>query len=281
MKKLLLLPISVFLVFSLNARADNQKADNSGVIIPSDEEVVRELGKAGQAFLNPNSIKVLVWNIFKGDKEGWEPSFDRLKDDRDVLVLQEMLLDPQMETKLEADPFFQFISAISFIYDKDDFPATGVSTASVAKSNKTLWLRSPDREPLIKTPKMSLITVYNLYNSLEKLLVANVHGINFVRARVLARQLDQVFEKISQHKGPVILAGDFNTWTKRKMRTLKERAAKHLLKEVTYPNGDKRKSFMGNPLDHVFVRGLKTLSSQIVETKEASDHNAIQAEFSW
>ena len=38
---------------------------------------------------------------------------------------------------------------------------------------------------------------------------------------------------------------------------------------------DVRKRFLGRPLDHVYVRGLKVIDATTVQTK-ASDHNPMQ-----
>jgi endonuclease/exonuclease/phosphatase (EEP) superfamily protein YafD len=72
----------------------------------------------------------------------------------------------------------------------------------------------------------------------------------------------------------MVLGGDLNTWSKARLSPLREVAARLGLREVTYPE-DRRSRFLGQPVDHVFVRGLDVPNTRITVTK-ASDHNPVE-----
>ena len=73
------------------------------------------------------------------------------------------------------------------------------------------------REPWIRTPKAVGITEFALTDSQQTLAVVNIHGINFtLGVGDFARQLADIRSVIEAHEGPVIVAGDFNTWNRRR-----------------------------------------------------------------
>ena len=99
--------------------------------------------------------------------------------------------------------------------------ATGVTTASKVSANSVDnppdFVRSQPREPFSRTPKMALISQYPIAGSADQLMVVNVHSINFVVTSKFETQLQQIEEAISSHRGPLLLAGDFNTWISSRM----------------------------------------------------------------
>ena len=75
---------------------------------------------------------------------------------------------------------------------------------------------------------------------------------------------------VSQHQGPLVLSGDFNSWNGYRMRIIRELIKEFGLVEVPFAE-DHRLRFLSNPLDHVFVRGLNVLHAT-TEPTESSDH---------
>lgn len=46
-------------------------------------------------------------------------------------------------------------------------------------------------------------------------MVINIHAINFsIGVEVYGKQLDAIGEQVKRHAGPVIMAGDFNAWSR-------------------------------------------------------------------
>jgi len=223
------------------------------------------------AQLDPSNIEVLVWNVYKGDRLEWAMDFDQLTKSKDILLLQEGMLNRKMKDQFMVLPWFEFHFATSFIDNKLGAVGTGVVTASEAKSVETVWQRSYYREPMIKTPKMTLFTKYGLEGLKKKVLVGNIHGINFVKAYKLRHMLDKAAEHIRGHKGPVIFGGDFNTWTKTKLNNMNAVFKKLGMRAVKFKD-DNRKRFRGHILDHVWVRRFKVLSS-LAPKVNGSDHN--------
>ena len=76
------------------------------------------MGAASKKVLDPTSIKLLVWNMYKGKNESWEDDFNFLKENRDILVLQESLMNDHMEGILNSDNDFSNLLDTSFVYKK-------------------------------------------------------------------------------------------------------------------------------------------------------------------
>ncbi len=110
----------------------------------------------------------------------------------------------------------------------------------------------PLREPLLRLSKSALITVYAL-QSAQQLMVINIHAINFsIGVEVYGKQLDAIGEQVKRHAGPVIMAGDFNAWSRQRINALYQFASEIALREVRFLDDQRRRTF-GRPLDFVFL----------------------------
>jgi endonuclease/exonuclease/phosphatase family metal-dependent hydrolase len=106
----------------------------------------------------------------------------------------------------------------------------------------------------------------------ETLLVINIHGINFTfGVDELEKQFLQARAVIDAHDGPVLFSGDFNTWRGQRTKVLDEMLAELGLTALEY-DVDHRKRFLGEALDHIYVRGLYSEHATTLDSK-ASDHN--------
>jgi endonuclease/exonuclease/phosphatase (EEP) superfamily protein YafD len=151
---------------------------------------------------------------------------------------------------------------------------------SFAAPQEVVVRHSPDVEPFVSTPKSTTFAKYAVANKDEELLVVSVHIINFETTGAFKRHLDQIKGVISQHSGPVLLAGDFNTWNASRKNYL-DFVAKNLnLKEAEYINGNARLSFKGHFLDHVYSRGLNLGKVEVKPESQGSDHRPLLVEFS-
>ena len=101
-----------------------------------------------------------------------------------------------------------------------------------------------------------MISWFPLAGSAETLAIVNIHAINFDLALAGYRaQLTALANVVAQHHGPIIFAGDFNTWSAAREATVAEVLSPLGLHEVRLPS-DERSVFLGRHVDHIFVRGL-------------------------
>jgi endonuclease/exonuclease/phosphatase (EEP) superfamily protein YafD len=130
-------------------------------------------------------------------------------------------------------------------------------------------------EPLLGIPKSGLVAWFALSGTPERLAVVNVHAVNFaLTLDTYQAQFSALAATLSAHRGPIVFAGDFNTWSDARMAAV--RAAVDGLALVEVPLADDRRSrFLGHPVDHVLVRGLDVVEAAAVVVT-SSDHNPVQ-----
>ena len=105
MAKNILLSLSACLLVAFlgQAFAENSKEMLRGQIqIPEMKEVMLKVGEARRGELDGSDIKMIVWNMYKGDKPNWAVDYKKIAYNNDILVLQEMYLDEKMETVFNA-----------------------------------------------------------------------------------------------------------------------------------------------------------------------------------
>jgi endonuclease/exonuclease/phosphatase (EEP) superfamily protein YafD len=76
----------------------------------------------------------------------------------------------------------------------------------------------------------------------------------------------------------LILAGDFNNWSRRRSEILNRVAGRLRLVPVTLVE-DKRSRYLGYPVDFVYYRGVELHHAETLEVS-TSDHNPILVKFS-
>ncbi len=239
-------------------------------------EELTSYGKAGRKALGP-TIRVLVWNILKATRSGWVSDFRNLTVDRDLVLLQEAVIGTHSDHLFHNSRRVAWVMARSF-HDPRSGVDHGVKTGAVAPSVCSRSYLSPHTEPLSQTQKMMLETRYPLQDSNQELLVLNMHAINFVSVRKYLQQLAQLEEALADYEGPVILAGDFNTWNVRRMRSFHRIATGAELTEVVMQRPT-RLAHLNRHLDHLFYRGLELRSAESLFWLTSSDHAPITATF--
>lgn len=219
---------------------------------------------------NSPALKLFVWNTRKFENLN---AFDDLKiqaETADVVFIQESAHSRDLQTTMLARlPNHRHGFYPSFCDDDHFVYGVQISTRLKSESEK-LW-PSPDSEPFSSIHKMSGYSLVE-WNGI-KIHLINTHALNFNPGGKFKEQIDDLFEKIRYLEGPVIWAGDFNTWVPMRRNYLFETAEALDLTHVV-PENDNRKL----KLDHVFFRGLKLKSATIVPLK-TSDHFAISVEF--
>ncbi len=242
------------------------------VVRPCDKD---PLGRAPEAAaergLDADGFTLVNWNMFKGSKTGWEADFIELIREADVVMLQEAYLDAALTDALKHSRL-NWSLATAFRFRGIE---AGVLTASQADFLGICMQRY--REPVVNTPKTSLLTRLRLSNG-DLLMVANVHAINFTVDTEYFRETWQGLEKIvTSHEGPLIVAGDFNTWSAARQSAVESTALRLGLTPVIFP-ADQRTRILDRPVDHVYYRGLVMVEADVFVV-ETSDHNAMRVTF--
>jgi endonuclease/exonuclease/phosphatase (EEP) superfamily protein YafD len=224
------------------------------------------------AELDPERISVLNWNIYKGQRENWATDFRRYSYKHDVVTIQEANLGDELKSALDEQHQYWTLNTAFHYQDK----ATGVMTASSVKPVHSCGQSTV--EPFIRFAKTSLVSYYPVAGMKENLLVANIHGINFtLGVGVYKEQIEKLYDVMKHHDGPIVLAGDFNTWSDERMLIVNDLAQRLSLESLDYTSHN-RTIVLGNAIDHVFYRGLEPMEHDTWYVT-SSDHNPTRVSF--
>lgn len=236
-------------------------------------------------------LRVVSWNVHKGLDAGLEQDLRGIARDRapHVLALQEARPD------LALPGGYSGHHAASFRRGLRLATTEGVTTAA---SVETAWahrVRSAERELFFFTPKAALISTFRIRDGRELVLI-NVHGLNFdPSGRQLARQMDDLRHTVAHVEGPLVIAGDFNTWNEARLQAVHDVAMALGLAEVApdvpggrtggLQRGERLERWIGLDrrlhLDRIYARGLTPIRAAWLEEREASDHVALFAELAF
>lgn len=269
------------LLFSLNAESSGLVRNRYFRTVPLSEAHV-VFGQARDLSFERDSIKVLVWNVKKAARDSWRNEFDQLAQGRDLFVLQEAYDDARFLNTALSYNNFRWDMGKSFTYVLYDNHATGSMIGSRVEPTNINVLHTFDLEPATKTPKAMTMGTYPIKGEREELLVISIHAINFTSLDAFERNLDQARDAIVKHKGPVLIAGDFNTRTKDRTRNMFKLMAELKMKTVIFKNADQRMKapLTKNYLDHGFVRGLQVKNAVVIGEADGSDHKPMVLEMS-
>lgn len=187
-------------------------------------------------------------------------------------MLQEAIVNSPFDKHFSGSKQYQWIMARSFKNMKTK-RVTGVKTGAIVAAKSHNFSVSAHGEPLTQTKKMLLATEYPLAFG-QSLLVVNSHLINFVSFDKYKAHLGQVFQALQHHSGPVILAGDFNTWNTRRLKYFNDLAISYALREVQMSRQPRLNHLMQH-LDHVYCRGLEINEAHVHTDIQSSDHYPI------
>lgn len=257
---------------SQNVRSQDDKGVGSFWFkVLSEQESLLIKGSSSEKELR-SKIKALIWNIKKAELKNWKSEFIKFGTGKDLFLVQEAYETDIFNSTINIFDGFEWNLGASFLYKKYANAATGTLVGSQVEASEVFVKHSPDVEPIVGTPKSSTFVKYPIADKNIDLLVISVHGINFETTGAFKRQMMQIEKEIDKHFGPVLLAGDFNTWNASRTTFLNSMAAKLGLIEANYKNGDARMSFRGHFLDHVFTRGAFVNSAEVVVDSVGSDH---------
>lgn len=243
---------------------------------------LRHIDGATVEALDPNHVRVLVWNVYKASLPGWWDDFLPLVADHDIVLLQEGWWGPDTEGRWAGLGFDWWMGVAFESAWSDGDPATGTIVGGRATLRGVVSRHSRYLEPVIGTPKTHCLGRFPLEGLEEDLLVVSVHGINFrLGLTAFADQLRLVMQDAANHRGPAIVAGDFNSWSEERTDALfasmaNARFASLYPRSTNVAPADGRTLSGEYYLDHAFVRGLETVGEPEVLTGiDSSDHEVL------
>ncbi|MGF1716377.1 endonuclease/exonuclease/phosphatase family protein [Photobacterium chitinilyticum] len=214
---------------------------------------------------------VSVWNIYKQQRENWRTALESFSQDSELVLLQEASLNTDLRDYLD-DSVWKVRMANAFKFMNT--PAGVMNLSSVNAKSTCAYLAM---EPWLRLPKSALLSEFALSDG-STLIVVNLHGVNFaVGLDEYQEQLDSLRAVLGVHSGPIILAGDFNTWRQARIEVVNRFAESLGLRDVQLRK-DQRIKVFGKPLDHLYYRDLRLVRAEAPKT-DASDHNPIIASF--
>ncbi|MBF0751695.1 MULTISPECIES: endonuclease/exonuclease/phosphatase family protein [unclassified Pasteurella] len=215
--------------------------------------------------LEKTRIRLLSWNIHKGEDSGWRQDLARFSQEQDLVLLQEATPEQDLPS------FSSALFVSSFAYKGRP---SGVK--SFSKWIPMNYCGISQSEPWIYIPKVASVMRFPLKND-DELVVINAHLINFEwTPKAYQAQLAQIFSLIPSPQSAVILAGDFNAWNEERKQMLNEFITQAGLNEVSF-SPDERRRFFNYPLDFVFVRGMNVELAKTTQVA-SSDHAPIWVE---
>ena len=267
-----MLTILFSLLASFSAHADFEKAFcerlyDPNFLAPLESPV--EHGTDEIPTLKPgDEFSLLVWNLYKAKKRNFWRDFHTLTNSADISIFQESILSEESWEHLQAMEGVHWQSAMSF--KMNDTKSTGLTTGSRFYVKGSEALASPVREPIARTPKLSMISEIPIEGTDQSLMVVNIHAINFVRPSRFYMQLEMLIRKLEKHNGPLIIAGDFNSHFFRD--GILEQFRQRLNLELIVIEGDTR----WFKFDRIYVRGLGWSNAEILKSIHTSDHKPLK-----
>ena len=232
----------------------------------------------------PATITIVNWNAQKGEHPQFASDLKLLleREKPDLVFLQEASAD-----------FYKPQQMGGYLAESWSYPWPGGQTVGVLTLSRVPPVRvepvpTKFREFDVTAPKVSLVTEYPLTNG-GKLLALNIHLLNFEiwSLEKIRHQLEDLKAIMARHHGPIVMAGDFNTWNRRRLNLVKEITNEVRLKEVTdFPEGrttgDTGSEFWNAalgvagdlPLDRVFFSDFIPIAARVLNY-DTSDHQPI------
>ena len=230
------------------------------------------VGQAQTPQALPTQFRVCSWNWHKCTHPHWAQDFTTLCKQSDLFLAQEARLS-QPTCQLLAQSNMQWNAAISFLSPVKHIP-TGLAAGCRVPAQE-ITCQSGAWEPIVRVPKMMMKLMYPLAKA--QLLVLHLHAVNFTGTAPFELTLQKAAQFIAPFQGPVLLAGDFNTWNQKRIDLLRQLAAQLQLQEVLF-SPDLRTRYLKRPVDYLFTRGLETVNAQVLALS-SSDHLPLLATF--
>jgi endonuclease/exonuclease/phosphatase (EEP) superfamily protein YafD len=243
--------------------------------VPAEDKSLITVGICSEKTLPEKDVKVLIWNVYKGKDPRWGQEFRDLIRGHDLVLLQEAVTDHVMPKIWREDfPKYAWNMAASFHLNPQH--ATGVAIGARAEFFDLKFVRTKSRELFLLTPKIALLSQFKIHGRKEKLLVVNTHSLNFTTTNLFIKSLEEKIQVIADHQGPLIFAGDFNTWNTRRWILLVQMLSQLKLVPVEFREDNR---FL--KLDHIFVRGINVHTTEVLHGFKGSDHFPLEMHMSF
>lgn len=214
------------------------------------------------------ALEILSWNIQKAGNVGWADDLASFSTDIDLAFIQEASMQAHIPQAIRENMYQAFAEGYTTASQQ-----TGVMT--VSSSSPSMHCNLTSWEPWLGTPKATSITEHPLRGREERLLTINLHAVNFTLGLMnFQAQFQALADVLSKHQGPVILAGDLNTWSNTRQALVDSFMHEHGLGPVVF-EPDLRTTTFGHALDHIYVRGMRAESARVIQVT-SSDHNALR-----
>jgi len=222
------------------------------------------------------TFSLLVWNIHKENQETlFKKTLKELLTNHpsDFLLFQEV-----KHPKDKSYTFTEYSYALASNIETTQ-NIFGVATAAKVQFNTINTSVSSKRElGGLATHKSVLITQHSFQNK-ESIYIVNLHAINFVSLKSFTLELAKVERTLQAYSGPMIIGGDFNNWSKRRVKALEHFQKSLDLEKAAVEAPHHIKTVFSKPLDHIFYREITLIKAKALDTKKVSDHNPIYATF--
>ncbi|WP_258239707.1 endonuclease/exonuclease/phosphatase family protein [Pseudidiomarina homiensis] len=228
-----------------------------------------------QPIVHGEAFGVLCWNTQKlTETPEFQRTLERVLTDFPCLflLLQEAKLSAKDNWLL---PHWSYAVASNIQTRRSIY---GVLTASQFAFREAQARLSRKREGLFATHKSYMLSYHALAEG-GSLLVVNVHAINFVRTNQFSQEIELIKEDLLEHKGPLIVAGDFNVWSRQRRLSLLQFCQSVGLKQAIMADPHLIKTYRQHPLDFIFYRDLTLQETSAIDTSKVSDHNPLYARF--
>ena len=221
-------------------------------------------------------FSMLVWNIHKeNQQQGFIDYLETLLQSypSDFLLFQEV---KHPKTERYTLNNYSYALASNIETSKNIF---GVATAAKVSFESINTHISSIKDMIgLATHKSMLITEHLLHDKTALFLV-NLHAINFVTLKSFTIEFEKITQILSLYQGAIIVGGDFNTWSKRRLKLLEDFQNDLALQKAVIHAPHHVKALFSKPLDHLFYRGITLQHAEALDTKNISDHNPIYAKF--
>ena len=221
------------------------------------------------------TFSMLCWNVHK---ENLHPHFHLqlhqllLNHPSDFLLFQEYKMPKHLSHELRD---FSYAMAANMETKRHIYGLLTSSCFGFASKHIELTHK---RELLFSTKKSMLFTSHPFADG-EMMHIVNMHGINFVSYTIFSQELSKIEAVIQECEGAMIVSGDFNNWSQRRIQALEEFRHRLCLEKASIQEEHHIKRVFSKPIDHIFYRGLKLVRAEAIDTKKVSDHNPIHARF--
>lgn len=228
--------------------------------------------KDAKALDENGKLSLLVWNIYKQTNDNWQQKLSEYSNNTQLALLQEVSM---------TDEFKEYINTANWFGSHvDAFKSFDVTSGVLNLSRRSPLLACAhlETEPWLRLPKSGIFARYSLSNN-KVLAVVNLHSVNFAYGNEeYTRQFSALVTELDTHKGPVIFAGDLNTWNPSRIAAIKEALDSLGLQQVVFSPDNRTQFVNGMALDHIFYRGLELIDASSPIT-DASDHNPLLVSF--